>query len=126
MQLIESNQTVTATFSSKVRDNIRIRQQQLVAVDTSTSPPEISWRWFIGQVEATEGASASIRRSDQPAGSCETINNADGVPVAPGDLVFYGHGEEWGIVSGIANGRPKDASAFARKYLPEVEAFLNS
>ncbi len=126
MQLIETNQTIQATFSAKVRDRIRVRQQQLVAVDTSASPPEISWRWFIGEVESTEGATASIRRLDMPAGSCEVIANADGVAVKAGDIVFYGHGEDYGVVARAANGRPEDPGALASRYLPEVEATLKS
>ena len=126
MQLIESGNVITAAFSQKVKDTIRIRQQQLVAVNTDTAPAEISWRWFIGEVEATEGDTASIRRLDLPAGSCEVVANADGVKVAPGDIVFYGHGESWGIVSRVADGVPADPAALASRYLPEVTAFLQS
>ena len=126
MQLINSNQTIQAAFSTKVRDRIRIRKQQLVAIDTSLTPPEISWRWFIGEVESTEGATASIRRLDMPAGSCEVIANADGVPVRTGDIVFYGHGEDYGVVARAANGRPEDPAALAARRLPEVEATLAS
>lgn len=126
VQLIPSNQTIQAAFSAKVRDRIRIRQQQLVAVDTSVNPPEISWRWFIGEVESTEGATASIRRLDMKPGSCEVVANADGVSVKAGDLVFYGHGEDYGVVSRVADGRPENASAIAARYLPEVEATLKS
>jgi hypothetical protein len=49
VQLIESGTVITAAFSQKVKDAIRIRQQQLVAVNTETEPSEISWRWFIGE-----------------------------------------------------------------------------
>lgn len=126
VQLIPSNKTIQAAFSAKVRDRIRVRQQQLVAVDTSVNPPEISWRWFIGEVESTEGATASIRRLDMPAGSCEVIANADRVPVKAGDIVFYGHGEDYGVVARAANGRPENPAALAARYLPEVEATLKS
>lgn len=124
MQLISTNQTIQAAFSAKVRGNIRVRQQQLVAVDTSANPPEISWRWFIGEVESAEGASASVRRLDQPAGSCEVILNTDGITVAPGDIVYYGHGEAWGMVSRAVNGRPENLTGLRERYLPEVESFL--
>ncbi|MEX0783026.1 MAG: hypothetical protein WD557_10275 [Dehalococcoidia bacterium] len=126
MQLIESDKVVAAAFSQKVKDTIRVRQQQLVAVNTETEPAEISWRWFIGEVESTEGETASIRRLDLPAGSCEVVSNADGVKVAPGDLVYYGHGDSWGIVSRVVNGLPADPAALANRHFPEVTAFLAS
>lgn len=126
VQLIPSNQIIQAAFSAKVRDRIRVRQQQLVAVDTSTNPPEISWRWFIGEVERTEGATASIRRLDMKPGSCEVVANADGVPVKAGDIVFYGHGEDYGVVARAVNGRPENPGALASRYLPEVAATLKS
>ena len=62
MQLIESAQVITAAFSDKVKDTIRIRQQQLVAVNTSTEPAEISWRWFIGEVESAAAQFCRERR----------------------------------------------------------------
>jgi hypothetical protein len=126
VQLIESGKVITAAFSQKVKDSIRIRRQQLVAVNTATNPAEISWRWFIGQVESAEGETASIRRLDLPPGSCEVVSNTDGVKVAPGDVVFYGHGESWGIVSRVVNGQPADPRGLAKRYLPEVAATLSS
>lgn len=126
MQLIESNRTIHAAFSEAVRDRIRVRQQQLVAVDTATEPPAISWRWFIGEVQSIDGASASIRRLDMPPGSCEVIANMDAVPVKAGDIVFYGHGEDYGIVSRAVNGRPEDPRALATTYLPGIEEFLST
>ena len=124
MQLIATNQNIQAAFSEKVRDRIRVRQQQLVAVDTAANPPEIAWRWFIGEVESAEGPTASVRRLDQPAGSCEVILNTDGIRVAKGDIVFYGHGEDWGLVSRAVNGRPENMTGLRERYLPEVEATL--
>jgi hypothetical protein len=113
-----------AVFSAKVKDNIRIRQQQLVAVDTSVSPPEISWRWFIGQVVAIDGPTVSIRRLDQPPAEVKSISNADQVAVSPGDLVYYGHGEDYGLVSRVVDGRPENLAGLTGKYLPEAEATL--
>ena len=126
VQLVESRNVITAAFSQKVKDAIRIRQQQLVAVNTATEPAEIRWRWFIGEVESTDGETASVRRLDLPAGSCEVVLNRDGVKVAPGDLVYYGHGESWGIVSRVLDGVPADRSGMAKRYLPEVAAFLQN
>lgn len=126
MQLIESNQTVHAAFSEAVRDRIRIRRQQLVAIDTAAQPPAISWRWFIGEVESTDGATASIRRLDMPAGSCEVVANMDAIPVQAGDIVFYGHGEDYGVVARAVDGQPEDPGALAATYLPGIAEFLSA
>ncbi len=126
MQLTESGNVITAAFSQRVKNSIRIRRRQLVAVNTTTEPAEISWRWFIGQVESADGETASIRRLDLPPSACEVVSNTDGLEVTPGDLVFYGHGDAWGIVSRVANGLPADAAALASRYLPDVTATLSS
>jgi hypothetical protein len=126
VQLIESNQTITATFSAKVRDNIRIRQRQLVAVDTSVSPPEITWRWFIGEVEWLDETSVSVRRLDRSPGDVVAISNADRIPVAIGDVVYYGHGEAFGLVSREVDGRPENVAGLASRYLPEARITLES
>ena len=125
MQLTESGNVITAAFSQRVKNSIRIRQHQLVAVNTASEPAEISWRWFIGQVESADAETASIRRLDLPPSTCEVVSNADSITVAPGDLVFYGHGDSWGIVSRVANGLPADPAALANRYLPEVTATLS-
>ena len=64
MQLIESATVITAAFSQKVKDTIRIRQQQLVAVNTTTEPAEISWRWFIGGMLRNSAPRRKVRRVD--------------------------------------------------------------
>ena len=43
-----------AAYSALVRDRIRIRQRQMVAVDSSANPPEIVWRWHRPQVLETK------------------------------------------------------------------------
>ncbi|HUW01271.1 MAG TPA: sigma-70 family RNA polymerase sigma factor [Acidimicrobiales bacterium] len=39
------------SYGSAVRDTIRIRRDDLVAVDVAASPPAIVWRWWHGTVE---------------------------------------------------------------------------
>ena len=126
VQPIDGSSPFHAVFSVKVKDNIRIRQRQLVAVDTSSSPPEIAWRWFIGEVEAVDGASVSIRRLDQPPGEVEAISNTDRIQVAPGDIVYYGHGEDYGLVSHVVDGRPENVAGLTGKNLPEAHQTLAS
>jgi hypothetical protein len=126
VRLVHSGETIRASFSEQVKDRIRIRQQQLVAVNTGTEPAEISWRWFIGEVEAIESDVVSIRRLDWEAGNTEQVTHAGTLAVAPGDLVFYTHGEDGVIVSHVADGIPADLASFEEHYLPAVVAFLTS
>ena len=126
VQLIETSEEVTAAYSEKVKGVIRIRQKQLVAINTEVQPPEISWRWNIGEVESIEGTTIQVRRLDLPAGQTEEVSNGDGMPVRLGDLVFYAHGEEGTIVSHVANGRPTDVAALKERHLLAVTAFLTS
>ncbi|MEO8538363.1 MAG: hypothetical protein ABI577_01390 [bacterium] len=126
MQLIGSGTTITAAFSQKVKDTIRIRQQQLVAIDTTAKPAEISWRWFIGEVIAIDGEDVTVRRLDLPDGSTELVSNRDHVSVNTGDFVYYNHGDGWGIVSQVTGGRPSDPAGLATKYLPGVISALTS
>jgi hypothetical protein len=124
VRLIESGDTVTAAFSEKVKNTIRIRQRQLVAIDTSKAPPEIAWRWFIGEVESLDGGNASIRRLDMPPGSCALIANADGVAVSPGDIVYYVHGDGSYVAAKVVGDGPAEPRALADRYLPRIKEFL--
>lgn len=126
VQLIDTSERLTAVYSQKVKDVIRIRQKQLVAINTATQPAEISWRWNIGEVESVEGNSVQIRRLDLPAGQTEEVSNADGMQVRLGDLVFYAHGEAGTIVSQVAGGQPTDVAALKERHLPAVMTFLAS
>lgn len=125
MQLVESNETITAAFSPKVKDNIRIRRRQLVAIDTSTSPPEIAWRWFIGEVESVHESGVAVRRLDQPPGSCRVVSNPVlGLTVEPGSEVYYGHPGDWEVAGLVAGNRPADPAAIAERYFPLISAQL--
>ena len=80
VRLVESGQTIRASFSQQVKDSIRIRRQQLVAIDQSSGQPEIAWRWYRGVVEATNESGVAVRRLDLPAGTTTRIRftSADG------------------------------------------------
>ena len=125
MQLIESNETITAAFSSKVKGNIRIRRRQLVAIDTSAIPPEIAWRWFIGEVESVDESGVAVRRLDQPPGNCKVVSNpVPGLRVQPGSEVYYGHPEEWEVADLVEANRPAHPAAIAERYFSQIRAQL--
>lgn len=125
MQLVTSNKTITAAFSPKVKDTIRIRRRQLVAIDTSTSPPEIAWRWFIGVVESVDESGVAVRRLDQPPGSCRVVSNpVPGLTVEPGSEVYYGRPEGWEVAGLVRANRPADPASIVERYFPLIRAQL--
>ncbi len=125
VRLVETGQVIKAAFSPLVRDHVRIRRRQLVALDTSIGPPEITWRWFIGRVEAMEPDGIAVRRLDQPAGSCRVVSNPPGgIPPAVGAEVYYGHTEDWEVADMVRNDEPTDPARIATKYFPYIEARL--
>lgn len=125
MRLAETGQVIKAAYSSLVRDRIRIRQRQLVAVDTAAAPPQISWRWFIGEVEALGPEGVSVRRLDQPPGSCRVVSNPlPGIPVSVGSEVYYGHARDWEIVDAVSGDTTVNADRIAERYFGYIQEKL--
>ncbi len=48
--LVEDNSTCDAVYSSLVKNRIKIKQDQLVALNTSVKPVQIVWRWLRAEV----------------------------------------------------------------------------
>ena len=126
MRLAETGKTVRAAFSPLVRDRVRIRRRQLVAIDTAASPPSIAWRWFIGEVEGVGPEGVSVRRLDQPPGSCRVVSNPPpGVPVPVGAEVYYGHTADWEVVDTVSGDAPANAARIAQRHFDYIEAKLS-
>lgn len=113
-----------ASYSERVRGAVRIRREQLVAVDRSVLPPEIAWRWFIGEVEGTEGEALSVRRADLPKGSCTVVATGNELAPAAGNMVFYTRFGEWELADTVVNGEPEHADRLRQRELPRVESAL--
>ncbi|NJD66186.1 MAG: hypothetical protein FIB00_13295 [Chloroflexi bacterium] len=126
MRLANSGQVITAAYSPLVRDRIRIRQRQLVAINTAELPPQIAWRWFIGEVEAVGPEGVSVRRLDQPPGSSRVVSNPEtGAPVSVGREVYYGHTDDWEVADTVSGDGPASADRIAERYFPYIEAKLS-
>lgn len=126
MRLAETGQVIAAAYSPLVRDRIRIRRRQLVAIDTAAEPPKISWRWFIGQVEAVGPEGVSVRRLDQPPGSSRVVSNpSPGSPLSVGGEVYYGHTDDWEVADTVSGDAPADACRVADRYFGYIEAKLS-
>lgn len=123
---VGEERTYRASYSERVRGAVRIRREQLVAVDRSASPPEIAWRWFIGEVEGAEGEAVSVRRADLPKGSCAVVTTGHVAPPAPGSMVFYTRFRDWELADTALNGEPAHAEQLRQRELPRVELALRS
>ncbi|MBK9342256.1 MAG: hypothetical protein IPN07_04230 [Dehalococcoidia bacterium] len=120
VRLVESGETTRAVFSQLVRDKVRIRRQQLVAIDEGSGLPEIAWRWFRGVVESIDDAGVAIRRLDRPPGSCRTVANPHGIAAAVGGEVYYGHLDDWEVVAAVHDDAPEDSESVCRRYFDRV------
>lgn len=78
VRLLDGGPTIEAVYAAQVRDTIKIRPRQLVAVDRSASPPEIAYRWFIGEVVRVDGGRIGVVRRDA-SGTVLSAPSGDGV-----------------------------------------------
>lgn len=126
VRLVESGETIRAAFSAEVKDRVRIRQQQLVAINPASSPPEIAWRWFRGVVEAIDDDTVSVRRLDLGPDACRVVSNAPGIPVSVGDDVYYGHHDQWTVIDRVLSGGPSQPASIASRYFARMSEQLSS
>lgn len=125
VRLASSGKVLTAVYSPLVKDRVRIRRRQLVAIDTAEIPPQIAWRWFIGEVEAVGPQGVSVRRLDQPPGSCRVVSNPAAGATAPvGCEVYYGHTDDWEVADTVSGDGPANADRLAERYFPYIETKL--
>lgn len=120
VRLVTSGETVRAGFSPAVRDAVRVRKQQLVAVSSASSHPEIAWRWYRGVVEEIRPEGVAVRRIDLPAGECRIVADPEHLVLEPGQAVYYGRHDEWRIVDTVTGEAP--ARGAPAGYLADASA----
>lgn len=120
------SRTLSANYSRRVLNRIRIVPHQLVAIDSAPGVPEVVWRWFRGPVlMLVDGYAVVDYRVYQP-GFRYPIGVAR-VPahlrdlVAVGDEAFYTTPEHGAIVSIVRDGRPHDPARIAADLFPAIE-----
>lgn len=132
VQYLDCEETGVAEYAAPVRDRIRIRRDQLVAVDRSTQPPQIVWRLFHGKVHAVDGDTVTVSRLD---GDLEHVGDGGlllrrvtpapdlEAPVSVGDVVFYEHGrdaEDGELHDLAAGGRPAHPARVGARLFPKI------
>ncbi|MGB4863961.1 MAG: hypothetical protein WBO97_16020 [Tepidiformaceae bacterium] len=125
VRLVHTGQTVRASFSAQVKDRVRIRKDQLVALRDTNGSPEIAWRWFRGVVEAIDHAGVSVRRTDLPPDACRVVTNPGALALGVGDNVYYGHHEDWTVVDRVAGDKPEHPAEVGSRYFAKITEALS-
>jgi hypothetical protein len=121
VRLVESGERLRAVFSAKVKDTVRVRGGQLVAVDRGPAPPEIAWRWYRGVVEELRPEGAAVRRLDLEPGNVRLVSDPDGIARGPGNEVYYGDaGAGWVVIDGVTDDSPAHPGEVAARCFPEI------
>ena len=125
VRLASSGKVLTAVYSPLVKDRVRIRRRQLVAIDTAEIPPQIAWRWFRGVGAGAGGEGVAAGRLYPPPGSCRVASSpAAAAPVPVGCEVYYGHTDDWEVADTVSGDGPANADRLAERYFPYIETKL--
>ena len=116
-----------ARYGAKVKDRIKVRPGDLVAVDTESQPPKVLYRWWHGTVEAVNGDQVTVVRNVSQARPEDprraSMTGQLGGPllgqVQSGDTVFFG-GEGHRILDVARQGNPAHPERLREELLPEV------
>ncbi|MDP9236551.1 MAG: hypothetical protein M3P30_03980 [Chloroflexota bacterium] len=132
VRLLDGGPAIETVYGAQVRDIIKIRPRQLVAIDRSASPLEVVYRWFIGDVVRVDGGRIGVVRRDA-SGAVLTAASGDGVvelaPVSAlerdvrvGDEVFFT--KEPAVLHDIAaGGLPAHPERLRRDLFPRIEEY---
>jgi len=111
-----------ATWSDAVRNTIKVRPGDLVAVDTDAT--QVVWRWWGGTVVDVRGETATVERNvtqrapGDPRTARVDVLAPDDLEVGVGDRVWYGTDADRKVI--VAAGSPE--AAVTR--LPDVQSAL--
>ena len=115
-------EVLTADYSDAVRDRIKVRPGDLVAVDPTG--PTVVWRWWSGRVEAADGDGRTIVVSrnvnqaspEDPRRRSMEVEVPDDLAgtIGPGEEVWFGTEEDRKVVVAVAG--PEAASRAAAKF----------
>ncbi len=125
VQLLEDSTPITVHYSAPVQARIKIYPDQLVALDTNPTIPEVVYRWHYVKVEQLKGDKVIII---DPHGQLRELGTAPGLPVAPqvNDWVFAtlgGYVDQGEIFDIAVDGRPTHPAYLSNYAFSKVEEF---
>jgi hypothetical protein len=106
VQCVSDDRVISTNYSALVLDRIRIRKQQLVAIDTSPLIPEIVWRWVRAIVLEVNDESVGI---EDCLGQIEFASRVSELPLrlSIGDEIWFCNtDQELEVHDLIVNGKP--------------------
>lgn len=120
VQYLEGGEPVQTRFSAAVKDRVRIRRKQLVAVDRSSDPPQLVWRWHRAEVLELRASSAVVGAH----GVCvEVPSPGADLALAVGDEVWVaGTAEGDCMLDRVVADAPQHADRLRREAFPMIEA----
>jgi hypothetical protein len=124
VRLVGQKTVLETHYSDAVRDRIRIRRGDLVAVDTTTETPQLVWRWRRGEILQPLGVEPAPGRVLVGAQGCafDVQVMHPGLHLEPGDVVWFaGNAQGKEIVDRAAHGEPQHADRIRRTTFPLIE-----
>lgn len=129
VRYVERDASAAVAYADQVRDRIKVRPGDLVAVDRTTEPARLVWRWWHGRVEAVAGDRITVSRNVTQAGPDEprrgpvdvVLGDAWRGQVAPGDHVYYG-GEAKAVLDVARAGLPSQPKRLREEHFPAIRA----
>jgi hypothetical protein len=124
VRLVGQEAIVETRYSQAVRNRIRIRCGDLVAVDLAMDVLQLVWRWRCGEVVQTLNAEPAPGHALVGAQGCafeSQVAHPD-LHLEPGDVVWFaGSAQGKEIADRAQNGEPQHPDWIRRMYFPLIE-----
>ena len=118
-----------AGWSDAVRDTIKVRPGDLVALDVRGPITEVVWRWWGGTVVSVDRGVATVERNvtqrvdGDPRTATMQVDVPEDLQVGPGDRIWFGPDGDRKVV--IAAGEREAVVARLAPHLPVVRQLLS-
>lgn len=128
--MVATEEMVDAVYSQAVTDRIRVRPGDLVAVNRSASPPEVTWRWWHGTAVEVPAVDRVLVEREVTRGDSATAVFDVVVPeelrgcIAGGDTVYFGVEAE--IKTVVATASPEVVLDRVGPRLPDLATRLEN
>ena len=122
--LLDTDARVDTQYSARVRDRIKIRPKQLVAVDTAEGVSEIVWRWY--RTRVMEVAEQNLLVDDRGVRSlrAERVGELSVIAQVDEEVWVCGVGQpgNWEVHDRVVDGIPERADRLGAFMFPKIEA----
>ena len=114
---------IETRYSDLVKDRVKIRPGQLVAIDQDPPVPEIAWRWYPARVVDAGEVVVTLQERERQLNAAR-VPGLDISPRVGDTLLVTGMAGTWEIHDRVVDGRPVDPSQMSEKILPRVAKVL--